>query len=95
MKNGIQVNIEDLRTDEVAQAAEMLARGIGVEAELPGRGIGTQMMEVFCRRMDVVGEAAYLETDKAENVRFYGRFGFATLDEPDIHGIHNWFMFRP
>jgi GNAT superfamily N-acetyltransferase len=67
---------------------------VAVDAPLQGRGIGGQMMRAFCARMDELEEVAYLETDTAENVIFYSRFGFVTIDEADILGIHNWFMRR-
>lgn len=49
--------------------------------ELQGRGIGSQMLSVYCEEFDVVGNAGYLETDKAENVRLCERFGFEVQDE--------------
>ena len=52
------------------------------------------MLERFCARMDDEGEMAHLETDNPENVRFYERFGFATVDEAEVLGIPNWFMRR-
>jgi hypothetical protein len=52
-------------------------------------------MEVFRAQMDAVGEAAYLETDKPENVRFYERFGFEVVGEEEVLGVPNWFMIRP
>jgi len=51
-------------------------------------------MRVFCARMDAAGEAAYLETDKPANVRFYERFGFEVVGEQRVLGVPNWFMLR-
>ena len=67
---------------------------IGVTPELQGRGIGSQMLSVYCEELDVVGNAGYLETDKAENVRLYERFGFEVQDEGELLGLTNWFMWR-
>lgn len=67
---------------------------VAVEPGLQGMSIGSQMLERFCARMDSEGEVAYLETDKPENVRFYEKFGFATIAEADVLGIPNWFMRR-
>jgi ribosomal protein S18 acetylase RimI-like enzyme len=67
---------------------------VAVDAHLQGRGIGSQMMAVFAARMDAAGTDAYLETDKPENVEFYGRFGFETISEATVVGTPNWFMWR-
>ncbi len=63
-----------------------------VEPELQGRGIGGRMMEWFVEH--VGGDAAYLETDKPENVRLFERFGFEVVEEAVVLGVPNWFMWR-
>jgi ribosomal protein S18 acetylase RimI-like enzyme len=68
---------------------------VAVDAHLQGRGVGSKLMEVFCARVDAAGEAAYLETDKPQNVRFYERFGFEVISEQEVLGVPNWFMSRP
>jgi len=67
---------------------------LAVDAHLQGEGVGSRMMRVFCARMDAAGEAAYLETDKPINVRFYERFGFEVVAEREVLGVPNWFMLR-
>lgn len=67
---------------------------IGVTPELQGRGIGSQMLSVYCGELDVAEKAGYLETDKPENVRLYERFGFVVQDEGELLGVPNWFMWR-
>jgi ribosomal protein S18 acetylase RimI-like enzyme len=67
---------------------------VAVEGGLQGMGIGSQLMEVFASRMDSSREAAYLETDKPENVVFYERFGFEVVDEAEVLDTPNWFMRR-
>jgi ribosomal protein S18 acetylase RimI-like enzyme len=57
-------------------------------------GVGSMLMQVFCKRMDDAGEAAYLETDKEINVRFYEKFGFEVTGEDEVLGVRNWYMFR-
>ncbi|MGH3144285.1 MAG: GNAT family N-acetyltransferase, partial [Rubrobacter sp.] len=59
-----------------------------------GRGVGSKLMEAFCARVDEAGDAAYLETDKPINVRFYERFGFETVGAEDVLGVPNWYMLR-
>jgi ribosomal protein S18 acetylase RimI-like enzyme len=67
---------------------------LAVDAHLQGQGIGSRIMDEHCRRLDDAGELGYLETDKAENVRFYERFGFEVTDEAPVIGVPNWFMRR-
>lgn len=67
---------------------------IGVEPALQGRGIGSQMLAEYCDRLDLAGEAGYLETDKPENVRLYERFGFEVGCHAFVLGVRNWFMWR-
>lgn len=68
---------------------------VAVDEELQGQGIGGLMLTDFCARVDDRRAAAYLETDKPENVKFYERFGFTVFDEAEVLGIPNWFMYRP
>ena len=67
---------------------------LAVDAHLQGMGIDSKLLRVFCARMDAAGEDAYLETDKAINVRLYERFGFEVVTEGEVLGIPNWFMLR-
>jgi ribosomal protein S18 acetylase RimI-like enzyme len=68
---------------------------VAVEGGMRGLGIGSRLMDVFAERMDAAREAAYLETDKPENVVFYERFGFEIVDEAVVLNTPNWFMRRP
>jgi GNAT superfamily N-acetyltransferase len=67
---------------------------VAVDAHLQGRGIGSQLLIEYCRRLDRTGAAGYLETDKRENVAFYLRFGFHTVGEAPVLNTPNWFMRR-
>jgi ribosomal protein S18 acetylase RimI-like enzyme len=67
---------------------------VAVDAHLQGQGIGSVLMRDLASRMDAAGEDAYLETDKAINVRFYEKFGFEVVAEREVLGIPNWFMLR-
>jgi GNAT superfamily N-acetyltransferase len=66
----------------------------GVEPELQGRGIGSLVLREYTRRLDEAGEHSYLETEKPENVALYQRFGFEIVDEAEVLGVPNWFMWR-
>ena len=68
---------------------------LGVTPGLQGQGIGSQMMEYYCNHIDESGMAAYHETDRPENVKFYERFGFKVIGEEAILGFPNWYLWRP
>jgi ribosomal protein S18 acetylase RimI-like enzyme len=67
---------------------------VAVEADLQGRGIGSELLRVFCAQLDAGRENAYVETDKLETVRFCERFGFEVVGERTVLGASNWFMIR-
>ena len=67
---------------------------IGVLPSHQGMGIGSMLMERFCREVDACKAEAYLETDVDKNVRFYKKFGFKVLSESDIFGVKNRYMLR-
>jgi predicted N-acetyltransferase YhbS len=67
---------------------------LAVDAPLQRQGIGTTIMHEHCRRADAAGEVSYLETDKAENVTFYERFGYSVIGEESVLDVSNWFMRR-
>jgi GNAT superfamily N-acetyltransferase len=66
----------------------------GVLPELQGRRIGSLVLTEYTRRLDAAGEASYLETEKPENVALYSRFGFEVIEEAEVLGVPNWFMWR-
>lgn len=66
----------------------------GVEPALQGNGIGSLVLREYCRRLDRAGEHSYLETEKPQNVALYSRFGFEVIDEDEVLGVANWFMWR-
>jgi ribosomal protein S18 acetylase RimI-like enzyme len=67
----------------------------GVEPSLQGRGIGSQVLHEYCRRLDEVGLLGYLETDKEVNVGLYQRFGFEVVAENTVLGVPCWYQRRP
>jgi GNAT superfamily N-acetyltransferase len=67
---------------------------LGIALELQGKGVGSQMMDFYCRIIDKEGKEAYHETDRPENVPFYEKFGFKVVGEITIIGAKNWFMLR-
>lgn len=54
---------------------------IGADPTMRGRGVGTALLRPMIERCDAEGMPAYLESSKAENLPFYGRFGFEITDE--------------
>jgi ribosomal protein S18 acetylase RimI-like enzyme len=67
---------------------------LAVEPRLQGQGIGSRILVEHCSRLDEVGQIGYLETDKAENVVLYERFGYRVVGEAQIIGVPSWFMRR-
>jgi GNAT superfamily N-acetyltransferase len=68
---------------------------VAVDRHLQGQGIGSQMLQVLCRKMDALGEVGFLETDKFDSVRFYARGGFEIQEKAELFGTPNWWMRRP
>jgi len=68
---------------------------LGVEPALWGRGIGTDLLSAWLRLVDADRMPAYLETDAADNIRFYQRAGFDVVEEIRILGVGIWTMRRP
>ena len=68
---------------------------LGVEPEQQGRGLGTALLQRFVQQVDADGAPAYLETDRPENVAFYGQVGFDVVREVEVLGITVWCMQRP
>ena len=67
---------------------------IGVLSTYQGLGVGSLLMERFCKEVDACVAKAYLETDLEKNVRFYEKFGFKVVSESEIFGVKNRYMFR-
>ena len=67
---------------------------IGVLPSHRGLGIGTKLMERFCKEVDACCAKAYLETDFDVNVRFYRKFGFEVISKSIIFQVENRYMLR-
>lgn len=65
-----------------------------VEQSRQGQGVGSQLMQEICERLDHNRGIGYLETDKPDNVRLYRRGGFEVVAEQPVLGVTNWFMQR-
>ena len=68
---------------------------IGVLLSHQGMGVGTELMQRFCKEVDKCSAKAYLETDLDENVRFYEKFGFKRISESTLFNVENRYMLRP
>jgi ribosomal protein S18 acetylase RimI-like enzyme len=67
---------------------------IGVLPTHQGSGIGSLLMDRFCKEVDACMAKAYLETDLDKNVRFYEKFGFKVVSESEIFGVKNRYMLK-
>jgi ribosomal protein S18 acetylase RimI-like enzyme len=72
---------------------------LAVDPDLQGRGIGGALVTQMLDRADREGLPAYLETQTAANVAWYGRFGFEVIDTISLPGIAGaptmWALQRP
>ena len=67
---------------------------IGVLPSHQGMGVGSELMQRFCKEVDKCSAKAYLETDLDENVRFYEKFGFKRISESTLFNVENRYMLR-
>jgi len=69
---------------------------LGVEPELQGRSIGTQLMAPILEKCDRERIPAYLESSKERNVPLYERNGFKVTKEMVVpyNGPKIWLMWR-
>ena len=67
---------------------------IGVLPKYQSLGVGTLLMERYCKLVDERKLPAYLETDRLTNVPFYRKFGFNLIEEIEILEVMNYFMWR-
>ena len=68
---------------------------IGVLPAHQGSGIGSVLMERFCKEVDACLAKAFVETDLDKNVRFYEKFRFEVVSESKIFDVKTPYMLRP
>lgn len=59
---------------------------LGVDPRFQRQGVGQALVRPVLDRCDEEGLPAYLETQKEENLAFYGRFGFSELHRVERRG---------
>jgi GNAT superfamily N-acetyltransferase len=67
---------------------------IGVAPGVQRQGIGAALMQRYVEHLEQEKAAGYLETDRAENVEFYKKFGFVVRHEETVIGTPTWYMWR-
>jgi len=70
---------------------------LGVDPPRQGQGLGGALLSDVLARADAAGQDAYLETQKARNVPFYEKHGFAVVEHFRCHkgrGPESWTMRR-
>ena len=67
---------------------------VGILPSHQHSGTGTALLQRFCGEMDARQTASYFETDRPWLVPFCQKFGFQLVDEADIFGVKNYFMWR-
>lgn len=70
---------------------------LGVDPPRQGQGVGGTLLAPMIERADAAGLPCYLETNKARNVSFYERHGFAVCEKGTMPGggPQFWTMKRP
>lgn len=67
---------------------------LGVRVDCQGEGVGTGLLSAWLERVDRDGLPAYLETDRFENVSFYGGMGFEVAERMQVLETPIWRMDR-
>jgi GNAT superfamily N-acetyltransferase len=68
---------------------------LGVAPGMQRKGIGSALMRHYVEHLDQAKAAGYLETDRAQNVEFYKKFGFVVQGAEKVIGTPVWYMWRP
>lgn len=71
-------------------------RAIGVASTARGHGLGSSLVWPVVERADELGAGCFLQTATADNVRWYGQFGFEVVAayKPTPDWPHVWAMWR-
>jgi predicted N-acetyltransferase YhbS len=67
---------------------------LGVAPRKQRQGIGAALMQQYIEHLEQEKTAGYLETDRAENVEFYKKFGFVIRHEETVISTPTWYMWR-
>lgn len=67
---------------------------LGVAPEHQRVGVGGALLRGWLAAVDRDGMPAYLETDREENLAFYGAAGFRVTEQPEVLGVSVWCMWR-
>jgi ribosomal protein S18 acetylase RimI-like enzyme len=68
---------------------------LGTDPQHQGKGVGSALMRPILDRCDAVGQLAYLEASRVENVPYYERHGFEVVAEFEMpQGPPVWRMQR-
>jgi ribosomal protein S18 acetylase RimI-like enzyme len=69
---------------------------IGTDPAVQGKGYGSALLEVVLKRCDDEAIPSYLESSKEQNLAFYHRHGYETIDEVFVPQTDTrlWLMWR-
>jgi GNAT superfamily N-acetyltransferase len=68
---------------------------LGADPLVQGKGVGSRLLQEGMARADADGLPCYLETQKEENLAFYGRHGFTVRNTIEVPGAPTvWTMQR-
>lgn len=67
---------------------------VGVDPPHQGQGIGRALLSSWLDSVDRTGMPSYLETDREQNLAFYGQAGFTVQLELEVLGARVWCLSR-
>ncbi len=73
--------IDKDRREHMKDRAYLYLQAIGVLPEFQKQGLGRRLLKPMFTKADIKGILIYLETETAENMQLYSKYGFKTLKE--------------
>lgn len=68
---------------------------LGVDPGAQRAGVGSELLAALTEHISEAALPVYLDTDRAENIAFYGRAGFEVIGTAEIEGVPVHRMLRP
>jgi len=104
MKIANEAKKMEVLSSAVEEAKESLNLGsyihllmMGVSQEFQGKGFGGKLLRALIEKAESERKSIYLETQKEENINFYGKYGFSVKKKivlPEPLNLPMWLMIR-
>ena len=79
--------IDEDRREHMKDKGYLYLQAIGVLPEFQGQGFGGRLLKSMFAKADINGILIYLETETADNVQLYSKYGFQILKETRALGV--------